>query len=114
MYGTYSNPFVLEKGDIIDIVLNNDDSGKHPFHLHGHAFQAIFRSDDGAGHWQSSNESAFPAVPMRRDTLMARPGSNFVIRFKADNPGKSRAWSRLPKTALLNCSHRRLVFPLPY
>lgn len=57
------------------------------FHLHGHNFQAIVRSVDNAGHYDANNHSAFPAVPMRRDTFMTRPLGNFVIRFKADNPG---------------------------
>ncbi|GME64925.1 putative ferrooxidoreductase protein [Neofusicoccum parvum] len=87
VYGTDTNPFVLNHGDIIDIVLNNDDTGKHPFHLHGHAFQVIHRSDDDAGHYDASNHSAFPSVPARRDTVLVRPSGNFVIRFKADNPG---------------------------
>lgn len=87
VYGTDTNPFVLNHGDIIDIVLNNDDTGKHPFHLHGHAFQIIHRSDDDEGHYDASNHSAFPSVPARRDTVLVRPSGNFVIRFKADNPG---------------------------
>jgi iron transport multicopper oxidase len=40
---------VLEKDQIVDIVINNLDPGKHPFHLHGHNFQAVWRSDDDAG-----------------------------------------------------------------
>lgn len=87
IYGGYTNSYVLEKDDIVDIVLNNADSGKHPFHLHGHAFQVIYRSPENGGYWQASNESVFPAVPMRRDTLYVKPLGNFVIRFKADNPG---------------------------
>jgi hypothetical protein len=88
VYGTYTNPFVLKYGDIVDIVLNNDDSGKHPFHLHGHTFQVIYRSDDDEGHWNGSTGVTFPSVPMRRDTLLVHPGGNFVVRFRADNPGK--------------------------
>jgi len=87
VYGSSTNSFVLQKDEVVEIVLNNDDTGKHPFHLHGHNFQAVVRSDENAGHWNPSNESTFPAVPMRRDTLMVRPLSNFVVRFKADNPG---------------------------
>lgn len=67
--------------------MNNDDAGKHPFHLHGHNFQVVQRSEENAGHYDASNHTAFPPVPMRRDTLMVRPQGNFVIRFKADNPG---------------------------
>ncbi|KAH8648647.1 iron transport multicopper oxidase FET3 [Xylariales sp. PMI_506] len=87
VYGDYTNSYVLGHNEIIDIVLNNDDTGKHPFHLHGHQFQVIYRSDDNDGHWDPSSESVFPTVPARRDTLIVPPQGNFVIRFKADNPG---------------------------
>ena len=88
VYGDYTNAFILQKNEIVDIILNNDDPGKHPFHLHGHHFQVAMRSDDDAGHWQAAN-SNFSATPIRRDVLMVRPQSHFVIRFKADNPGES-------------------------
>lgn len=90
IYGKYTNPFVLEHGQVIEIILNNDDTGRHPFHLHGHAFQVISRSYDYALHWNgtySDSTDMAPAVPMRRDTLTVEPMSNFVIRFRADNPG---------------------------
>ncbi|KAG2415820.1 iron transport multicopper oxidase FET3 precursor [Aspergillus terreus] len=87
IYGTNTHAFVLQKGDIIDIVLNNDDTGKHPFHLHGHAFQVISRSAENAGHYNASNHTAFPQTPMRRDTLYVLGGGHFVVRFRADNPG---------------------------
>ncbi|KFY06165.1 hypothetical protein V491_08813, partial [Pseudogymnoascus sp. VKM F-3775] len=35
IYGEFSHPFVLPHNQIIDIVINNNDPGKHPFHLHG-------------------------------------------------------------------------------
>lgn len=89
IYGDYTNSFVLQKDEVVEIILNNDDPGKHPFHLHGHNFQTVIRSDDEMGHYNPINESSFPARPMRRDTLMVRPNSNFVVRFKADNPGQS-------------------------
>lgn len=87
VYGAYTNSFVLQKNEVVEIVLNNDDPGKHPFHLHGHHFQTVVRSDDNMGHYNPVNESSFPLRPMRRDTLMVRPNSNFVVRFRADNPG---------------------------
>lgn len=86
IYGTYTNPFVLPHGSIIELVLNNDDTGKHPFHLHGHAFQVISRSDENALHFNGTYVDT-PSVPMRRDTLIVNPSGNFVIRFRADNPG---------------------------
>lgn len=90
IYGHWTNPFVLGHGQVVEIVLNNDDTGRHPFHLHGHAFQVISRSDEDALHWNgtySDPTGAAPVTPMRRDTLIVEPMSNFVIRFRADNPG---------------------------
>lgn len=85
IYGVNSHAFVLKKDEIVDIVLNNLDTGKHPFHLHGHNFQVIARSADDEGNY--ANNVTFPVVPMRRDTILVRPNGNFVLRFKADNPG---------------------------
>lgn len=87
VYGTDTNAFVLKKNDIVEIVLNNFDTGKHPFHLHGHQFQAIARSDANWGSYDVNNHTAFHPKPMRRDTLVVNPEGNFVIRFRADNPG---------------------------
>ena len=89
IYGTYTHSFVLERGQVVQIVVNNVDPGKHPFHLHGHNFQAVYRSDDDAGTLADSNvtEADFAAVPMRRDTLVVHPNGFAVLRFRADNPG---------------------------
>lgn len=85
IYGVNSNPYILQHNDVIEIILNNNDTGKHPFHLHGHAFQAAARSTENAGEYVG--KETFPAVPMRRDTFMVRPMGNIVLRFRADNPG---------------------------
>lgn len=94
IYGTNTNTFVLQKDDIVEIVLNNLDTGTHPFHLHGHVFQTIVRDrayDDATGEvphfYDDSDHPEFPEHPMVRDVIYVRPQSNFVIRFKADNPG---------------------------
>ncbi|KAI9734192.1 MAG: hypothetical protein M1818_006601 [Claussenomyces sp. TS43310] len=87
VYGEYSQPFVLGKGQVIEIVVNNDDTGKHPFHLHGHNFQSIARSDDNAGFYNASDPPNFPVTPMRRDTLVLKPQGYMVLRFRADNAG---------------------------
>ncbi|EKD17492.1 uncharacterized protein L3040_006607 [Drepanopeziza brunnea f. sp. 'multigermtubi'] len=89
VYGEFSHSFVLNRHQIIDIVVNNLDSGKHPFHLHGHNFQAIARSEDEAGSFDPTNatQTKFPAIPMRRDTFVLRPEGHIVLRFEADNPG---------------------------
>lgn len=85
VYGVNSNSFVLDYGQTVEIILNNYDTGKHPFHLHGHSFQVVARSDDDGGPY--ANNVTFPSTPMRRDTLLVRPNGNFVIRFRSTNPG---------------------------
>lgn len=87
IYGDYTNSFVLQHNQVIEIVLNNLDSGTHPIHLHGHNFQVLTRPVENSGNYDPSNHTAFPPVPARRDTLVVNPQSNFVIRFRADNPG---------------------------
>ncbi|KAJ5724836.1 ferro-O2-oxidoreductase [Penicillium malachiteum] len=102
VYGEYTHPVVLDHNAVVEVVLENQDTGSHPFHLHGHAFQLVTRYpsygadfyDYSAGTtfatYNSSNEtitSNFPTYPARRDTLVLPPGGYFVIRFVADNPG---------------------------
>ncbi|KAI0479162.1 Cupredoxin [Xylariaceae sp. FL0804] len=89
VYGSYTNSFVLEKGEVVQITLNNLDTGKHPFHLHGHQFQAVYRSPENGGTFEENGttQAAFSATPMRRDTLVVYPLGNIVLRFRADNPG---------------------------
>lgn len=90
VYGEYTHPVVLERGEVVQIVLNNLDPGRHPFHLHGHHFQALYRAPEEGGTFAESGvaERDFPLVPMRRDTLVVWPNGNLVLRFRADNPGK--------------------------
>ncbi|KAL8825710.1 MAG: hypothetical protein Q9170_007686 [Blastenia crenularia] len=85
IYSTHTNPFVLEKDQVVEIVLNNMDPGKHPFHLHGHTFQAVYRSEEEAGVYMDNR--TLPEIPMRRDTFLVHPNGNIVLRFRADNPG---------------------------
>ncbi|KAF1927115.1 multicopper oxidase [Didymella exigua CBS 183.55] len=89
IYGTNTNSFVLAQNQVVEIILNNDDPGKHPFHLHGHAFQVVARSDEEAGFFDANNstQTAFAPVPMRRDTVLVRPNGYIVLRFQSDNPG---------------------------
>ncbi len=99
IYSEYTNPFVLQHNDVVEVIINNADGGTHPFHLHGHSFQVIDRfpaygddfydySDATTGvAYDPSNHSDFPAYPIRRDTLVLPPMGYFVVRFVADNPG---------------------------
>jgi iron transport multicopper oxidase len=85
IYGAV-NPFVVNKGDIVQIVVNNIDGAIHPFHLHGHQFQVVERPKSGKGKYTGQGRN-FPAVPSKRDTVQVNANSYAVIRFKADNPG---------------------------
>ncbi|KAF1844187.1 multicopper oxidase [Cucurbitaria berberidis CBS 394.84] len=88
IYGSNTNSFVLGHNEVVEIILNNDDAGKHPFHLHGHAFQVVTRSDEAAGFFDPANTTTpLPATPMRRDTILVRPNGYIVLRFRSDNPG---------------------------
>ncbi|ODV96931.1 hypothetical protein PACTADRAFT_48721 [Pachysolen tannophilus NRRL Y-2460] len=92
VYGTNTHAYVLQKDEIVQIVVNNQDTGKHPFHLHGHVFQVLERhesisDDDSPVGYNESDHAEWPQYPMRRDTFYVKPQSYFVIRFKADNPG---------------------------
>ncbi|KAI0885377.1 multicopper oxidase [Annulohypoxylon maeteangense] len=89
VYGSYTHSFVLEKGQIVQITVNNLDTGRHPFHLHGHHFQALYRSDEDAGTYEDAKitEADYPEIPMRRDTMVLYPTGFIVLRFRADNPG---------------------------
>lgn len=95
VYGSYTHSMVLAKDEIVQIVVDNLDPGRHPFHLHGHNFQSIYRSEEEAGTFEDAgvSESDYPAIPMRRDTLVLYPNGNIVIRFKADNAGKDTVCS---------------------
>lgn len=91
VYGEYTHSFVLEHMNTIQLVLNSEDSGVHPFHMHGHEFQVIHRDvaydDDNPTPFDPDNHPPFPEFPSRRDTAYVRPNSNMVLRFTADNPG---------------------------
>lgn len=90
IYGAHTNSFVLERGEVVQIVLKNEDDGRHPFHLHGHTFQVLYRSkeeEEEDGGASVLKESDYPPVPMRRDTVVVWGNGEVVLRFRADNPG---------------------------
>ncbi|KIW13476.1 hypothetical protein PV08_08664 [Exophiala spinifera] len=97
VYGN-TNAFVLGHNEVIEVVLNNNDTGSHPFHLHGHNFQIINREPPFATFYNYSsladpvpfdqnNHSAFPTYPVRRDVILLPPQGHLVFRFVANNPG---------------------------
>lgn len=94
IYGSNTNTFVLGHNEVVEIVVNNMDPGKHPFHLHGHVFQVIYRSPEGDDEenpivYDPSNPEhhVFPEYPMIRDTIEVNANGFIIIRFKSDNPG---------------------------
>ncbi|KAE9398315.1 ferroxidase [Gymnopus androsaceus JB14] len=86
-YGSTS--FVLTYMDVIDIVIQNSDAGKHPFHIHGHKPFIVGRSIDYTSDDLSLNPpiSSNQSNPLRRDTVHIPSGSSATLRFVADNPG---------------------------
>ncbi|KAI8363888.1 multicopper oxidase-domain-containing protein [Blakeslea trispora] len=86
VYGPQTQAIILNHLENIEIVLNNLDSGAHPFHLHGHVFQMVGRGEgvysgnDSDVEWHLDN-------PARRDTVLVPAESFVLLRFRADNPG---------------------------
>ncbi|KAK9739103.1 ferroxidase fet3 [Basidiobolus ranarum] len=73
---------------MIELVINNWDGDSHPFHLHGHQFQVMERSEENAGGYDYTNKPVKEqANPIRRDTVQVPANGYVVIRFRADNPG---------------------------
>jgi iron transport multicopper oxidase len=80
------NPFVVKYGDIVEIVINNHHNNLHPWHLHGHHFQVLQRSDINAGPYRGLYPNV-STTPVKRDTIMVQNKGHAVLRFRADNPG---------------------------
>ena len=74
-------------GDVVEIVINNYHGNLHPWHLHGHQFQVLQRTDVNGGYFEGYFQNV-SATPMRRDTIMVQNYGHTVIRFRADNPDK--------------------------
>ncbi|WP_061809786.1 multicopper oxidase family protein [Rossellomorea vietnamensis] len=67
----------VEEGDLVKVRLKNDSmADDHPMHLHGHFFQIL-----------SKNGKPLTGSPVIKDTVNVKPGDEYVIAFKADNPG---------------------------
>ncbi len=85
VYGKNGNAFVVKGGQLVEIVINNFDTGGHPLHLHGHAAQLVARAPGVYGY--DGDTSKMPRIPMRRDTWIVAAAGYTVLRFIADNPG---------------------------
>ncbi|PYH43920.1 multicopper oxidase [Aspergillus saccharolyticus JOP 1030-1] len=88
-YNQSANAFVLAENQTVELVVNNGHMSRHPFHLHGHNFQLLWRSEAGSGSFEDTGatEQDFPRVPIRRDTAVVNQGGNLVLRFRSTNPG---------------------------
>jgi FtsP/CotA-like multicopper oxidase with cupredoxin domain len=68
--------FVVEEGDLVRLTITNDSEVVHPMHLHGHHALVLSRNGQPA-----------TGSPWWTDTLNVDPGDEYVIAFRADNPG---------------------------
>jgi FtsP/CotA-like multicopper oxidase with cupredoxin domain len=72
-----TEPINVKKGDLVKVKLvNNSKEDDHPMHLHGHFFQVL-----------SKNGKPITGSPLMKDTLNVKPGEEYIVAFKADNPG---------------------------
>jgi len=79
------NPFIVKKGQVVELVVNNLHFAHHPFHFHGHHFQICERAAPGAG--VASDSVVCKDGVAERDVVTIEGGSHAILRFKADNPG---------------------------
>ncbi|WP_019153648.1 multicopper oxidase family protein [Robertmurraya massiliosenegalensis] len=68
----------VKEGDLIKVTLKNNspEGADHPMHLHGHFFQVL-----------SKNGKPLEGSPILKDTINLKSGDEYVVTFKADNPG---------------------------
>ena len=94
IYGTNANAFVAEYNQLVELVINNYDTGAHIMHIHGHQPQLVARVEgvmDGGNISSQAiydgESSSFPAIPIRRDSWVLAAAGYTVLRFIANNPG---------------------------
>ncbi|KAL2838445.1 Cupredoxin [Aspergillus pseudoustus] len=86
------NPFVIQYGEVVEIVINNHHDNLHPWHLHGHHFQVLQRTAVDGGYFTEYFQN-ISSTPIKRDTIMVQNHGHAVVRFRADNPDKiKRVW----------------------
>ncbi|KAI1428862.1 multicopper oxidase [Xylaria sp. FL1777] len=87
VYGVNSIPFVVKSNQIVEVIINNFDTGDHPWHLHGATFQVIARNGMGEGYYGGGHLTPPHPNPLRRDTVLIHAGGFVALRFKSNNPG---------------------------
>ena len=69
-------PLKLKAGQLVKFTFKNKSTVDHPMHLHGHFFQVL-----------SKDSKPFTGAAIMKDTLLVKPGEEYVVAFIADNPG---------------------------
>jgi FtsP/CotA-like multicopper oxidase with cupredoxin domain len=69
-------PITVTEGDLVRVVIRNDGTDPHPMHLHGHHALVVSRNGEPA-----------TGSPWWTDTLLVEQGQEYVVAFRADNPG---------------------------
>jgi FtsP/CotA-like multicopper oxidase with cupredoxin domain len=67
---------MVAQGDLVRTTFVNRTTADHPMHLHGHHMLVLSRN----GHQSTGS-------PWWTDTLNVAPGEQYVVAFRADNPG---------------------------
>lgn len=73
--------------DVVMLVLNNEDDGQHPIHLHGGRFYVLAQGKPDAGKFDPATDKLNFVNPLLRDTATIAATSWMAILFRADNPG---------------------------
>ena len=69
-------PIRATEGDLVRVTIRNDGTDAHPMHLHGHHALVLSRGGEQA-----------TGSPWWTDTLLVEQGEEYVVAFRADNPG---------------------------
>ena len=68
--------FVVDRGDLVKVTIENNTDSVHPMHLHGHHALVLTR-----------DEQPVSGSPWWTDTLSVEPNERYELAFRADNPG---------------------------
>jgi len=72
----------------VQVVINNQDDGSHPWHLHGHTFWVMGTGAPGNGSYNAArDQSKLTLKGVRRDTTHSWEYSWVVLRYHTGNPG---------------------------
>ncbi|WP_181784140.1 multicopper oxidase family protein [Pseudonocardia pini] len=69
-------PIQVGEGELVRVTIRNDGTDPHPMHLHGHHALVLGRGGEQA-----------TGSPWWTDSLLVEQGQEYVVAFRADNPG---------------------------